>query len=46
AKLPFDDGQLDGAITVNTIYFVTELDRVFAELARVVERVLRPFPGN
>ena len=38
AKLPFDDGQLDGLITVNTIYFVTELDPVFAELARVVNR--------
>lgn len=37
-KLPFDDGQLSGLITVNTIYFVTELDRVFAELARVVNR--------
>jgi ubiquinone/menaquinone biosynthesis C-methylase UbiE len=38
AELPFDDGQLSGLITVNTIYFVTELDRVFAELVRVVNR--------
>lgn len=38
AKLPFDDGQLNGVITVNTIYFVTDLDQVFAELARVVNR--------
>lgn len=37
-KLPFDDGQLNGVITVNTIYFVTDLDQVFAELARVVNR--------
>lgn len=38
AELPFDDGQLSGLITVNTIYFVTELDRAFAELSRVVNR--------
>lgn len=37
-RLPFDDEQLDGVITVNTIYFVTELDRAFSELARVVNR--------
>ncbi|WP_205876502.1 class I SAM-dependent methyltransferase [Mycobacterium camsae] len=37
-QLPFDDGQLSGVITVNTIYFVAELDRAFAELARVVSR--------
>lgn len=37
-QLPFDDGQLGGVITVNTIYFVAELDRAFAELARVVNR--------
>jgi arsenite methyltransferase len=35
-RLPFPDGALNGVITVNTIYFVAELDRAFAELARVV----------
>lgn len=35
-QLPFPDGALDGAITVNTIYFVTELDAAFRELARVM----------
>lgn len=35
-QLPFPDGALDGAITVNTIYFVAELDRAFRELARVI----------
>ncbi|OBH77265.1 SAM-dependent methyltransferase [Mycobacterium scrofulaceum] len=35
-QLPFPDGALDGAMTVNTIYFVAELDRAFAELARVI----------
>jgi SAM-dependent methyltransferase len=35
-QLPFADGALDGAITVNTIYFVAELDSAFRELARVM----------
>jgi arsenite methyltransferase len=35
--LPFADNALDGVLTVNTIYFVTELDRAFTELARVVQ---------
>lgn len=35
-QLPFTDGALDGALTVNTIYFVAELDRAFKELARVI----------
>jgi SAM-dependent methyltransferase len=35
-QLPLEAGSVDGAITVNTIYFVAELDRVFAELARVI----------
>jgi arsenite methyltransferase len=35
-QLPFADGALDGAITVNTIYFVAELDEAFRELARVI----------
>ena len=33
--LPLADGALDGAITINTIYFIEELDRALAELARV-----------
>jgi arsenite methyltransferase len=35
-QLPFADGALDGVLTVNTIYFIAELDRAFTELARVV----------
>jgi arsenite methyltransferase len=35
-KLPLEDGSVQGAITVNTIYFIAELDSVFAELARVI----------
>ncbi|MFI6048179.1 class I SAM-dependent methyltransferase [Nocardia sp. NPDC051321] len=34
--LPLADDSLDAAITVNTIYFVPDLDAVCAELARVV----------
>jgi SAM-dependent methyltransferase len=34
-QLPLADGALDGALTVNTVYFVEELDRALAELARV-----------
>ena len=35
-QLPFADAALDGVITVNTIYFVAELDTAFQELARVM----------
>ncbi|WP_442942799.1 class I SAM-dependent methyltransferase [Nocardia sp. NBC_01503] len=35
-ELPFAKAGLDAAITVNTIYFVSELDRVCAEFARVL----------
>jgi len=35
-QLPLKDGSLQGAITINTIYFITDLDRAFSELARVV----------
>ena len=35
--LPIDDGSLDGAVTVNTIYFIAELDRAFRELARTLK---------
>jgi arsenite methyltransferase len=34
--LPLGDGLLDAAITVNTLYFVPELDAACAELARVL----------
>jgi arsenite methyltransferase len=34
--LPLGNSSLDGAITVNTLYFVPELDRAFGELARVL----------
>ncbi|WP_054811632.1 class I SAM-dependent methyltransferase [Nocardia arizonensis] len=34
--LPLEENSLDAAITVNTIYFVADLDAVCAELARVV----------
>jgi ubiquinone/menaquinone biosynthesis C-methylase UbiE len=34
-QLPLEDGSLQGAITINTIYFISELDRAFSELARV-----------
>jgi arsenite methyltransferase len=35
-KLPLEDGSIQGAITINTIYFIADLDRAFAELARVI----------
>jgi arsenite methyltransferase len=35
-QLPLEDCSVQGAITVNTIYFIAELDRVFAELDRVI----------
>ena len=35
-RLPLEDGSVQGAITVNTVYFIAELDRVFSELARVI----------
>lgn len=34
--LPLPDASLDAAITVNTVYFVNDLDTAFAELARTV----------
>jgi arsenite methyltransferase len=38
AQLPLGDASLDGAITVNTLYFVSDLDRAFDEVARVLRR--------
>lgn len=35
--LPLPDASLDGAITVNTIYFVDDLGRVFSELGRTLK---------
>jgi SAM-dependent methyltransferase len=35
-QLPLEDDSIDGAITINTIYFIRELDRAFSELARVI----------
>ena len=37
-QLPLEDGSIDGAMTINTIYFIAELDRVFSELARVITK--------
>jgi ubiquinone/menaquinone biosynthesis C-methylase UbiE len=34
--LPLDDGCLDAAITVNTVYFIADLDQACRELARVL----------
>ena len=36
ADLPLPDDSLDAVITVNTVYFVEDLGRAFAELVRVV----------
>lgn len=36
ADLPLPDASVDAAITVNTVYFVQDAGRVFAELIRVV----------
>ena len=43
--LPFADGELDGVITVNTIYFVADLDPAFVELARVIKSTGRLVVG-
>jgi ubiquinone/menaquinone biosynthesis C-methylase UbiE len=44
-ELPLQGGSVDGAMTVNTIYFIAELDRVFEELARVVTSTGRVVVG-
>lgn len=36
-QLPFNDDALQGVLTVNTVYFVAELERAAAELARVID---------
>lgn len=35
-ELPLDDGSVDALITVNTVYFIPELDAACRELARVL----------
>lgn len=35
-ELPLDDNSVDALITLNTVYFITELDAACAELARVL----------
>lgn len=37
-QLPLKDASLDGAITINTIYFIEDIGRAFSELARVIGR--------
>lgn len=44
-QLPLADGSLDGVITLNTIYFISELHRAFTELARVVKQSGRVIVG-
>jgi SAM-dependent methyltransferase len=44
-QLPLTDGSIQGAVTVNTIYFIEELDRAFSEMARVVARSGRVVVG-
>lgn len=44
-ELPLADASLDAVITVNTVYFVTELDRACAELARVLRPAGRVVVG-
>ncbi len=43
--LPLADGSLDASITVNTIYFIPELDSAFSELARTVKPSCRVVLG-
>jgi arsenite methyltransferase len=44
-QLPLDDESIQAAITINTIYFIPELDRAFSELARVLTRAGRVVVG-
>ncbi|MFE3178505.1 class I SAM-dependent methyltransferase [Amycolatopsis sp. NPDC059090] len=36
AELPLEDGTIDAALTVNTVYFIPDLAPAFAEVARVL----------
>jgi ubiquinone/menaquinone biosynthesis C-methylase UbiE len=44
-QLPLQDGSIQGAITINTIYFISDLNRAFSELARVIVRPGRVVVG-
>jgi arsenite methyltransferase len=44
-RLPFADETLDGLVTVNTVYFVAELQEAFTELARVTAHAGRIVVG-
>src|SRR3989442_4941596 len=35
-QLPLDDASIQAAITINTIYFIADLNRAFSELARIL----------
>jgi arsenite methyltransferase len=35
-QLPFADGALNGVLTVNTVYFIAELDHAITELGPVI----------
>ncbi len=43
--LPLPDASLDALITVNTVYFVADLERAFGEIARVVRPTGRVVVG-
>ncbi|MGX9790777.1 class I SAM-dependent methyltransferase [Mycobacterium sp. MMS18-G62] len=43
--LPLEDGSVDALITVNTVYFISELDAACAELARVLRPAGRAVIG-
>jgi SAM-dependent methyltransferase len=43
--LPLDDRSLDAAISVNTVYFVSDLDAACAEIARVLRPAGRAVLG-
>jgi arsenite methyltransferase len=45
ASLPMDDGSIDGLITVNTLYFVDDVDAAFRELDRVLSPAGRAVVG-
>jgi arsenite methyltransferase len=44
-RLPLEDGSIQGAITINTIYFIADLDRALSEMARVITRSGRVVVG-
>ncbi len=43
--LPLPDGSMDAVITVNTVYFVADLERTFGEIARVLRPTGRAVIG-